>query len=121
MKCIVCGNEGTRPRSKFCCTKCEQKYYYETHKEERQLYKKKYYESNKEEYKKRKRKWIAENRDRWNEYQKKYKRERSEDMKIINFKNVETGKVISEDELTEKQIEEYSKDKKWEKEWEDVD
>jgi hypothetical protein len=68
--CIVCGNENFSPRSKFCCKKCEQKYYYEQNKQKRKEYKKEYFQEHKEEYAERKRKWINEHREEWNEYNK---------------------------------------------------
>lgn len=42
-------------------------------------------------------------------------------MKIIEYKNIHTGVIVSEDELTEKQKEIFDKDKNWEKEWVDVE
>jgi len=78
MKCIVCGNEGERPRSKFCCSKCEQKYYYQTRKESRTEYKKEYYEQHKDECLQRNKEWVEENRDKWNEYQRKRRKEMKE-------------------------------------------
>lgn len=79
MKCIVCGNEGERPRSKFCCKKCEQKYYYETRKGQRKEYKKQYYIKNKNKCDKIHNEWLEKNRERWNEYQKEqYKNKKEE-------------------------------------------
>lgn len=73
--CIVCGTENFS-RSKFCCKKCEQKYYYEQNKEQRKQYKKEYYENHKEEYAERAKKWVNDNKEKWNEYQKSYRKEK---------------------------------------------
>lgn len=67
MKCVVCGSDSSRPRSKFCCEKCKQQYYYQKNKEQRTEYKKQYYQEHKEEYIESAKKWTEENRDRRNE------------------------------------------------------
>lgn len=73
-KCIVCGNDNPRPRSKFCSEKCLQKYCYEIKKQERKEYKKEYYQKNKEEYIERATNWQKENRERWNVFQNNYQK-----------------------------------------------
>lgn len=73
-KCIVCGNDNPRPRAKFCCKACEQKYYYQKSKEKRQEYKKEHYQEHKQEYIDRANDWQEKNRERWNEFQREYRR-----------------------------------------------
>ena len=77
--CIVCGNENFSARSKFCCEKCRQQYYYQQNKEKRTQYKKDYYKNNKQECDNRHNNWISQNRQQWNEYNQK----RREEFKLL--------------------------------------
>ena len=81
MNCIVCGKENNINKSKFCCNKCKQIYYYQKNKEQRTEYKKQYYQENKEEYMQRQKKWVDENRDKWNEYHNEFQRKQRAKLK----------------------------------------
>lgn len=91
-KCIICGNDNPRPRSKFCSEKCLQKYCYETKKEKIKEYKKKHYQEHKQQYIERATDWQQKNRDRWNEFQSNYQ-------KLLRKKAKEEKEGGNEDEM----------------------
>ena len=80
-KCIICGNDNPRPRSKFCSEQCLQKYCYERKKEELKEYKKKHYQEHKDEYIERAKKYQKKHKDEWNTYQSEYQKNRRKELK----------------------------------------
>lgn len=88
MNCVVCGKESSKPRSKFCCEKCKQQFYYQKNKEQRTEYKKQYYQEHREEYLENNKKWVEENREKRNEYRRKRRKELKENDSSREVKKV---------------------------------